>query len=227
MKTSDDIKDICGALAKAQGEFDQIKKNATNTFFKTKYADLDAILKACNPALSKNGLALIQAPSFEEGRVYVKTRLVHSSGQWFETDLSLKPDKGDNAQAIGSAITYARRYSVEAILGVSASIDDDGEEAMDRGPSPMIPQREIKPPAPKACLQDLRIAHSPSQLFPAPTPAKPVTFDKANTKLIDWLEKKLIEKKVPSNCHDEIALKLHGKVMTEAVLDDAISEVTG
>lgn len=128
MKTSESIESISTALATAQGEFPSVEKTKDNPYFKSKYADLSDILNACRPILAKHGLALIQAVSHDNGRIIVTTRLVHKSGQWFESSLSLRPDK-DTPQAIGSVTTYGRRYSAEAMLGIAATHDDDGNVA--------------------------------------------------------------------------------------------------
>ncbi len=128
MKTSEQIESINAALATAQGEFPEIEKKRGNKFFGSKYADLSDVLSACRPVLSKHGLALLQSISFVEGRILITTRLLHKSGQWFESDLSVRPIK-DDAQAMGSSATYGRRYSAEAMLGVSGTQDDDGGEA--------------------------------------------------------------------------------------------------
>lgn len=128
MKTSDNIELIVTALASAQAEFESVKKSKTNPAFKSKYAELADIFDAVKPALTKYGLAIVQAPSFADGRITVTTRLFHKSGQWLETSLSLRP-AADDAQKIGSAITYARRYSLSSLLGIAADEDDDGNAA--------------------------------------------------------------------------------------------------
>lgn len=128
MKTSEQIDLISAALSLAQGEFPTIAKTRDNPFFKSKYADLSDILIACTLSLSKNGLALAQPLSMDNGRVVITTRLVHKSGQWFEESLSMKPEK-DTPQSIGSTATYGRRYGAEGMLGVSATQDDDGNHA--------------------------------------------------------------------------------------------------
>lgn len=128
MRTSDNIELIVTALASAQAEFESVKKSKTNPAFKSKYAELADIFDAVKPALTKYGLAIVQAPSFADGRITVTTRLFHKSGQWLETSLSLRP-AADDAQKIGSAITYARRYSLSSLLGIAADEDDDGNAA--------------------------------------------------------------------------------------------------
>lgn len=130
MKTSEQIDLISTALSAAQGEFPVIEKTRINPHFKSKFANLSDILSACVPVLSKHGLSFSQGLSFVEGRLVITARLLHKSGQWIETELSIRPMK-DDAQAIGSASTYGRRYTAEALLGVSATEDDDGNAASD------------------------------------------------------------------------------------------------
>ena len=126
MNKSESIKELASALAKFQGEIKNPSNTATNPFFKSKYAPLDTVLNTVRPILSKNGLSIIQAPSGDGELIIVSTTLLHSSGEWMEfPNLVLKADKA-TAQGAGSAITYARRYALSAILGISSEDDDDG-----------------------------------------------------------------------------------------------------
>ncbi|MDP2362296.1 MAG: ERF family protein, partial [Ignavibacteria bacterium] len=110
------------------------RKDSANPFFKSVYADLASVWEACRQALSTNGLCVIQTTDNDNGSVIVITTLIHSSGQWIRGKLRIKPVK-DDPQGIGSAITYARRYALAAIVGVAPDEgeDDDGEGAMGRG----------------------------------------------------------------------------------------------
>ena len=123
---SNDIGELASALAKAQGVLEAAKRTETN-YFQRSYADLASCWEACREALAANGLAVTQAPWGED----LLTTLLHSSGQWIRSRLPLRPTKQD-PQAQGSAITYARRYALCAIVGISPE-DDDGEAAMGRG----------------------------------------------------------------------------------------------
>lgn len=128
MTHSEQINEIAAALAKAQGAMRHAKKDSANPFFKSKYADLAAVSEACRAELSSNGIAVVQTPSStDDGRVQVTTMLVHASGQWIADTVAAKP-KDDGAQALGSVITYLRRYSLASFAGVAAD-DDDGEAA--------------------------------------------------------------------------------------------------
>lgn len=128
MEKSDQINEIAGALAKAQGVVKGASKDATNPHFRSKYADLASVWDACRAALSENGIAVVQGPSSnDDGSVSVVTMLCHSSGQWMSETLSVKPVKAD-AQGIGSAITYLRRYGLAAMVGVAPDDDDDDDD---------------------------------------------------------------------------------------------------
>ena len=128
---SDAIDKLIESLAKAQGEFKPIVKDTQNPFFKSKYADLATIIAATQPALSKHGLSVMQLPRVDAHQAGVKTIIAHSSGQWVSTELMLPAAQGSkfDAQTVGSALTYARRYALQAILGVAADADDDGNAA--------------------------------------------------------------------------------------------------
>jgi len=128
MDTSGDISELAKALVKAQSEFEAVAKNADNPFFKSKYADLPAVVKAASPILAANGLSVLQSLGWFEDKDTLTTRLLHETGQWVEDTMRLHLTKQD-AQGHGSAITYARRYSYMAILGLVADVDDDGNAA--------------------------------------------------------------------------------------------------
>jgi hypothetical protein len=130
MQTSEAINELAAALAKAQGEITGALKDSANPFFKSRYSDLASCWDACRGALSKNGLAVTQFPETVEAVSYLVTTLTHSSGQWMRSSLVLK-SKDDTSQGMGSAITYARRYALCAVVGV-AQVDDDGNAASGR-----------------------------------------------------------------------------------------------
>jgi hypothetical protein len=130
METSEQINELATALSKAQGKITGALKDSSNPFFKSKYADLASCWDACRAPLSDCGLAVIQTTQDGESGTMVVTRLVHSSGQWVQGRLTLAP-KDHGPQAIGSTLTYARRYALAAIVGL-AQIDDDAEAATGR-----------------------------------------------------------------------------------------------
>lgn len=128
---SETLNELFTALAKAQGEMRTAGLNAENPYFKSAYADMAEIVRVSRPALTKNGLTVIQQimPN-DDGQNILHTILAHSSGQWIETRMRILPSKPD-VQSLASYITYLRRYSYAAIVGVvSADEDDDGEKAV-------------------------------------------------------------------------------------------------
>lgn len=129
VRRSPQINEIAKALAKAQGEYGTAMKDTSNPFFKSKYADLASIINATRKALSDNGIAVCQPcqTDNEAKMVVVTTLLVHSSGQWMEADLKIPTAKWD-AQTLGSASTYGRRYGLQGFLTVAGE-DDDGNAA--------------------------------------------------------------------------------------------------
>ena len=146
MQHSEQINELAAALAKAQGEVEGAAKTSANPHFKSKYADLAACWDACRGPLSRNGLAIVQMPSHEEGVATVTTILTHSSGQWIRSEVSVKPAKPD-AQGLGSAITYLRRYALMAVVGIAPE-DDDGNAAVAQDQSGVHKTRPAPQPAP-------------------------------------------------------------------------------
>ena len=131
MNKSESIKNIAVALVKFQEEVKNPPKSADNPFFKSKYTTLDVIVDTIKPLLAKQGLSYIQSCGGDGEKVSVTTFIMHTSGEWIETDpLVLKADKA-TAQGAGSAITYARRYALAATLGIASDEDDDGNIASD------------------------------------------------------------------------------------------------
>jgi hypothetical protein len=124
MNKSESIKELASALNKAQAEMSGAKKKANNPFFKSKYSDMNAVVDAIRQPFCDNGLSYSQFPLFENGCVGVETILMHESGEWISSVLMLPMVKQD-PQAAGSAITYARRYSLQSIAGIPSE-DDDG-----------------------------------------------------------------------------------------------------
>ena len=132
MKTSDTINELAGALAKAQAVIGNAHFNRTNPHFKSKFADLASVRDTITPALAANGIAVVQMTSVGDGAVIVHTRLMHSSGQWIESEYPIINDTA-KPQAMGSALSYARRYSLSAICNIASEDDDDGNEAQEHG----------------------------------------------------------------------------------------------
>lgn len=139
---SESIAALSAALAKAQGAMSGALKDAANPFFKSKYADLESVWSACRAPLAANGLAVIQTTDFMDG-VRIITTLAHSSGEWIRGVLPIMATKTD-PQGTGSAITYARRYALAAIVGVYQT-DDDAEAA--HGRTNTLPMKAVVDPA--------------------------------------------------------------------------------
>lgn len=117
------------ALAKAQAELKNAHKDKTNPFFNSSYADLASVWDACREPLTKNELSVTQPLSMDpQGRIILTTILMHSSNEWIASQCPVI-SKAQDPQAIGSAITYFRRYALSAITGVSPAEDDDGNAA--------------------------------------------------------------------------------------------------
>ena len=163
MRTSEEIDKIAAALVKSQGEVESPKKSVENDAFKKggkalKYADLDAIIKTVTPALAKNGLSQHQFTDtdIENKAVKITTMILHESGQYFFGDTLVLPAESFgkfNAQTVGSAITYGRRYSLSAILGIASENDDDansisGQDKADKQNNQQ-PKTYNKPPEAK------------------------------------------------------------------------------
>lgn len=135
MMQSDSIKEISAALSKFQGQVRPVVKDHTNPHFKSRYADLSDCWQAARQALTANGLCVVQTTSISEsGATILVTTLSHSSGEWFKSYYPINPVKAD-PQGLASAHTYARRYSLNGILGLAATDDDDdGNDATHRQP---------------------------------------------------------------------------------------------
>lgn len=130
--SSEALNHLSAALSKFQGEVENAKKSSVNPHFKSRYADLAEIWDTVRAPLAANGLAVVQLPcESEAGHVGLTTLLVHSSGQWLKDSMRLRLTK-DDAQGAGSALTYARRYALAAVLGI-AQEDDDANAASNKG----------------------------------------------------------------------------------------------
>lgn len=141
VRKSKDITELCKALAKAQVDIENPIKDSQNPHFKSKYADLSSVLNCVRKVFPTNGLSVMQHPSFKANVVFVETVIMHTSGQWMSSVSSCPINKQD-AQGVGSAITYLRRYSLSAVCGI-AQEDDDGNAATD---GPRLPHaKSFKP----------------------------------------------------------------------------------
>jgi hypothetical protein len=161
MTHSDSIKELAAALAKAQATMTGAKKDSANPFFKSKYADLASCWEAARASLPAHGLSIIQTTrASERDEVVVITTLAHASGEWISGELSLPVSKAD-AQGYGSALTYARRYGLCAIVGIAPEDDDGNAAAAARpitGKQVAIDQLESMTPEEQTFLRDHAMA---------------------------------------------------------------------
>lgn len=134
MTTSSSITKIAPALLKAQRKMGNAVKDAKNPFYKSSYADLNAVREASMPVLLDEGIMLLQPTVVLGGKQYVRTLLLHESGEFISADTEVVCAKQNDPQALGSAISYARRYGAQSLVCLG-SVDDDGEKAMARAPA--------------------------------------------------------------------------------------------
>lgn len=138
VRRSQTITKLAAALAKAQQKVKNPPKDSVNPHFKSRYADLATVIDTVLPVLSEHGLAVVQMPCELGDHPALCTLLTHESGEWVESTMRTRPSKTD-PQGQGSAITYARRYALQAVVGVAADDDDDGNEAS--RPAPVAASR--------------------------------------------------------------------------------------
>ena len=177
---------LAEALCKAQGQMEGAAKDSVNPHFKNKYADLAAVWDAIRKPLAANGLSIVQFPRTVQGGVEIETTLLHTSGEFLRDALWMPCGKND-AQGIGSAITYARRYALMAVCGI-APVDDDGEAAVASTP------RNVDMPNRGSSANGRRMAAEEPQLIDhtrakgtlpkADAPADKAT--QAKRKAVDW-----------------------------------------
>jgi len=165
VRTSEAVNELAAALASAQACMGPALKGARNPHFRSTYADLSSVVEAIREPFTANGLAWVQAPALdvERGVVTVTTRILHTSGQWVEAEVSAVPGRGKadlSPQSVGSCITYLRRYGLQALAGCP-SADDDAETAMGRGGRP----------APRGGARSSSSMSRPSSPAPAPPAA--------------------------------------------------------
>lgn len=136
------MKELASAMAKAQQAMKPAMKDSTNPHFKSKYADLTSVWEACRDALTKNGLSVIQSTDFDGESVWIKTILMHQSGEFIEGRYPLRPQQ-QTPQGYGSAISYARRYALAAMVGVVADDDDGNAASAPSDKTPAKPKEDI------------------------------------------------------------------------------------
>lgn len=126
---SESISELAKALSLFQGEVKQPLKDKANPFFKSKYVPLENVVEAITEIAPKHGLSFIQYPINQDNKVGVVTILMHSSGEYIQTEPIFTIPAKNDAQATGSVITYLKRYSLSAVFGITSDEDDDGNSA--------------------------------------------------------------------------------------------------
>ena len=142
MQQSESIANLTLALSIVQGKLTYAKKDSANPFFKSKYADLESVWDACRSLLADNGLAILQFPGIYselDKSMSLTTIISHKSGEWISQEMSVPVTKPDS-QGCGSCLSYMRRYSLAAVVGV-VQADDDGNAAS--SPKPVVKAKEI------------------------------------------------------------------------------------
>lgn len=209
---SGEIKDLAKALSVAQGMMSHAVKDATNPHFGKTYADLASVLDVAREPLAKNGLALTQQPQADDRTVHLTTVLMHESGQWIKSTLSMV-SKDSSSQALGSCITYARRYAASAVLGIAPD-DDDGEKSM--GERKEQKQGNQKPAQNQQPRQPL-----------TQTPKVPTLYDKADLRMQKALSALLVKKQLPITMHDDVGEALHQLPFNDFEITKIIDSLRG
>lgn len=187
MKSSENITEIAKALLKSQSEMGNAVKGTSNPFFKSRFADLNAVREASLPVLNSNGITVLQPTIELNGEAYVETVLLHSSGQWLSSQTKVLYAKVGDAQGQGSGISYARRYGLQSFLNIGAE-DDDGEGAMGRQNKPYtkatVPSttEQLKS---STVLTSNPVAEMAADVNPAPSPLRKSNFRKAKPETND------------------------------------------
>jgi len=148
VKTSETLTKLAPDLIRVQGAVGVAVKDAKNPHLNSRYADLGSVFAACWGPLGSHGFAVVQAPSYSDGHVHLTTRLQHVSGEFIEETLSTPIGRKSDAQAVGSAITYLRRYMLSSMVGIVTG-DDDGHGASQRPVRQQEQRREEQPQRPQ------------------------------------------------------------------------------
>lgn len=192
MNKSESVAQLASALWRFQEEVKNPSNTATNPQFRSKYSPLDVVINTVKPILAKNGLSFIQSTGSEGENIVIVTLLLHESGEWIESEPLILPAyqlksggvKEYNAQGAGSSITYGRRYSLAATLGISSEDDSDGNHQIAETPKGGNQASTIKdkladkqPPADQTVVG----------VIPDPVREKYQTFKGSNDGLEKWV----------------------------------------
>lgn len=205
MQKSESVNDLFAAISKAMGEFTSVTFDKVNPFFNnSKYASLSATQEMYRPILAKHGLALIQSITVEGEDYFLETALLHSSGQFLSDRLKLLVDK-KSMQGLGSAITYAKRYAAQSLLGICGDDDDDGNAASGKEPQKKNPVDQVKEQVQK--LVDKKV-NTP---LPRPVPGGIVNnFAPANASQLGLITTLLDQRSIPAGDLDFLVTEGYG-----------------
>lgn len=202
MNKSEQINELAEALVKAQGEFPAVPKTGENPYFKSRYVTLDSIISAIKGPLSKNGIAYTQLISSAENGHILTTMLVHTSGQWISSTALIGTGHGakNEMQALGSRLTYMKRYALSAMLGIAGGEDDDGNGS--------------------AGVQGKSHREQPEKKKPEQPQKKPATMKELWARWKElWNEAKALDLKVeslPTSAKRDVLIE-HGKALAAAI----------
>jgi hypothetical protein len=218
MTQSEGINELAAALSKAQGEMQAAVKDKVNPFFKSSYADLGSVWDAARPVLSKYGLCIMQTTEMtsDGSKIIMVTTLAHTSGQWMKSFLPLNPAKNDS-QGIGASITYLRRYSLSAIVGVVCDEDDDGETAVGRGKQPGRQIQQAQGQSSQTPIQNKNeVVEKVGKIETATLTTLLQGLDEeSNKSFLEWIDKNFSAKSIqdiPKSWFDRCAAYLSAKV---------------
>lgn len=211
MSQSEIINELAAALSKAQGEMQAAIKDKINPFFKSSYADLGSVWDAARPVLSKYGLCIMQTTEMtpDGNKIVMVTTLAHTSGQWMKSYLPLNPSKNDS-QGVGAALTYLRRYSLSAIVGVVCDEDDDGETAVGRGR-----QGQNNNPPPQQQEKSGQVERVGKAEIVALSTLISNLDEDSNKSFRDWIKKTFNAENlqdIPKNCFEKCMVSLNAKI---------------
>jgi hypothetical protein len=199
---------LAKALAAAQGEILAAPKTSLNPHFRSKYSDLAEVWNACRDALSKHKIAVMQVPQFEGETAWLETVLAHESGETITGRFPLRPTKFD-MQGLGSAISYARRYSLSAMVGVISELDDDAEQASGRTNTQTPTQaKPVAAPSPRPV-----VAQAPTNVSTASPPSE--GFNPTDAKHLKSLIGELTKRDIKGQWQINVIKAMAGKKMTD------------
>lgn len=214
MKTSTEFAKVFAAMAAVQSELEAAPKESANPHFKSRYADLATCVAVARPILAKHKLAVLQfnLTNVEKGLVGVLTVIAHESGEFLSGEIWCAP-RTLNAQDVGAATTYLRRYGYSTMIGLVTEEDDDGNLASGVGAKAAT---ERKKPTPAA---------EPKPM-PLPKSGSPIRYNNTFAAHQDAIAERLKQFKIDAALWPDIGRKLHGRPFTDlrAATDEVLSE---